>query len=294
MQIIARGSKMVRDLEQALGGTPPKAAVEKSRRELQQVTAARFKAQKRSRDEMARVTKPMQSLMFSHIAKSDPKLKKSIEDMKGVCEHRSKRKIKAPRAEKFEPHFAVGSNFWLKAPPYDTPWTFKSPTNSASADASAGTYNLAAQSFGDGSGESAAGLGVWFLAPADTPSQRFAAVIDYSDDWWDFASGYVAHNDLRTRLWVWGNTENRWVIQSDTWLGWSDGVSWFESHGNDPQGDAGRFSAETFFPASANNWYLAWIWSDASVDSDDGFWGFSASSIQLSISVPLVVFGSLF
>ena len=117
MQIIARGSEMVRDLEQALGGTPPKAAVDKSRRELQRVTAARFKAQKRSREEMARLVEPKRSLMFSHIAKDNPKLKKSIEDMKAVWERWSKLKIKAPKAEKFEPHFAVGSNFWLKAPP---------------------------------------------------------------------------------------------------------------------------------------------------------------------------------
>jgi hypothetical protein len=77
-------------------------------------------------------------------------------------------------------------------------------------------------------------------------------------------------------------------------LSWSDGVGWFESHGNDPAGDSGGISNETFFPAQANQWYEAWIWSDASIYADGGFWGIAASSIQFSAAVPFVVFGSLF
>ena len=74
---------------------------------------------------------------------------------------------------------------------------------------------------------------------------------------------------------------------------WSDGVGWFESHGNDPQGDDARISVQTFFPAPANSWYLAWVWSNATIYADSGFWGFAASSVHFDASVPLLVFGSL-
>ena len=123
--------------------------------------------------------------------------------------------------------------------------------------------------------------------------QRFAALLDYSDDWWDSAMGYVAHNDMRTRLWVWGQTENKWVCQTDVQPSWSDGVGWFDNHGNDPAGDAGTLAVQTYFAAMANIWYQAWVWGDAQAYADGGLFGFGASSIRFSASVPLMVFGSL-
>jgi hypothetical protein len=141
--------------------------------------------------------------------------------------------------------------------------------------------------------EVAAGVATWFFAPAENSQQRVAALFDFSDDWWDSAALYVAHNNLRTRLWVWGDRERRWVTQTDVSPGWSDGVGWYDSHGNDPQGDSGTLSVQAFFPASANSWYLLWVWSDASAYADGGFFGSAASSIQLDAAVPFVVFGSL-
>jgi hypothetical protein len=161
---------------------------------------------------------------------------------------------------------------------------------SAQSNAGAGTCDLAAQSFGDHNREGAAGFFAWFFATEDNPMQRFAALVQYSFDWWDDASGYVAHNDLRTRLWVWGHTENRWVGQSEGSPAWSDGVGWFESHGNS---DSGNVSNEMFFPAIANQWYQAWVWSDASAYADGGFWGIADSSVHFDSVVPFIVFGSL-
>lgn len=293
MTVIARGSAQVSQLERALGGRPPSAAVQRSRRELKRYVTERSKAQQQVRADMARLAKPFYELAFEHIPKDDPRLTRHLEATRDAYERRSKHKRKARKAEKFEASISTGSIQAIKVPPYDTEWTSAPAGTSASADHAAGTYDMAAQSIGDGSHDAAAGVAVWFFAPADDPQQRFAALLDYSDDWWDSASGYVAHNDLRTRLWVWDDADQTWAIQSDVSPQWSDGVGWFESHGNDPQGDSGRISVETFFPARGGSWYLAWVWSDASVYADGGFWGIAASSIQFAATVPLVVFGSL-
>jgi hypothetical protein len=294
MTIIARGSKQVYEFEQTIGGKPSKEAVRKSRAALQREVAERVKAQREVQKEMARLAEPFRELIFGHIPKDDPKLRKSIQATKTAYEQRSKHTIKPPKAEKFEARVTVGSIQAIKVPPYDDNWSFQSATNAeASADKGAGTYHLAVQSIGNGSLDVAAGVGIWFFAPAEDPQQRVAALLDFSDDWWDSASGYVAHNDLRTRLWIWGDREQRWMTQTEVSPEWSDGVGWFESHGNDPQGDSGRLSVEAFFPASANGWYEAWVWSDASVYADSGIWGLAASSIHFDASVPFVVFGSL-
>lgn len=162
----------------------------------------------------------------------------------------------------------------------------------SSANSGAGTFHLQVGSIG-GFFEVAAGVGIFFRALADDPQQRFSALIDYSDMWHDHAMGYVAHNDLNTRLWVWGEAENAWVGKGEVTPGWMDGVGWFDTHGNYPDGDDGRASGEIFFPVMANNWYLAWVWSDGSVYADGGWFGFSDSWLELDISIPFVVFGSL-
>jgi hypothetical protein len=78
---------------------------------------------------------------------------------------------------------------------------------------------------------------------------------------------------------------------------WSDGTSWLEDHGSGGDGSEqfGREALEAFFPAQANSWYLlAWFWSDGSCDDQSGnAFGFSFAQQQQSMSVPLVVFGSL-
>jgi hypothetical protein len=294
MSTIAYGAEKVKALQLALGGSLPAQAGKQPRLRLDKFVAERFKVLKAEREEAARLTAPIRDRLFSHIPKDDPGVKRSIQETRKFFERRLKRKIPQLETMRIEPRFITGSSFWLKVPPYDDAWTFNPAGTVAGADKVAGNYNMAVQSVGDGSREAAAGIAIWFFCLASDPMQRVAALLDYSDDWWDMASGYVAHNDLRTRIWVWGHTEQNWLAQSDLRPSWSDGVGWFEEHGNDPAGDSGRISIETFFPAEANNWYEAWIWTDASVYADGGFWGAAASSIQFSTAVPMVVFGSLF
>jgi hypothetical protein len=82
------------------------------------------------------------------------------------------------------------------------------------------------------------------------------------------------------------------MMKADVQPSWSDHVGWTDSHGNDPAGEVGGLWAETWFPAAANGWYQVWVWSDAYVNSDSGFGGFGASSIQFSAAVPLVILNS--
>jgi hypothetical protein len=150
------------------------------------------------------------------------------------------------------------------------------------------------QSLGDGGYFAAAGFGFWFFSQNGNPAQRFAALFDYFDDWWDDSTGYTAHNDGRTNVWVFGASENGWVSRSTGSPSWSDGTRWLESHGNDSYGgDSGTVSNDTFFNAMPNSWYQCWMWSSASVDSDSGLFGFSASTIHMRMSVPFAVIGGL-
>ena len=249
MTVIARGSEQVVQLERAMGGAPPAVAVQKSRAALQRHASAHAKATKLARTEASRLAEPMRKLVFGHISRDDAALTKNIEATRALCEQRSKRKVKAPKLEKFESSITLGSIQAIKVPPYDADWAPPSSNGEASANKGNGSYHLAAQSLGDGSMAVSAGVAAWFFSPGENLQQRCAALLDYSDDWWEFASGYVAHNDFRTRIWIWGAREQGWVNQAEVSPQWSDGVGWFESHGNDPQGDDARISVQTFFPA---------------------------------------------
>ena len=291
MTKITSGAKNVKKLEQAMGGTPPASALQASRAALQRITAERLRSYGKARDEAAKLAEPMRKAIFSHLDKDDPTIARNRAATKALFERRSKRTIQSPKLEKFEPHFSVGSNLWLKVPPYDDAWTFGAASNTvATADKASGQCSLAAQSFGDGTLEVAAGVMVWFLAPADDPQQRFAALMDYSYDWWDSAAGYVAHNNFTTRLWVWGATEQRWVGQADVSPSWSDGVGWWEDHSGE---DGGRIAVQTYLPVRANQWYAGWVWFDAIPYADSGFFGSAFSSIHFNATVPFVIFGSL-
>lgn len=291
MAIIARGHKQVRDYERALGGEPPRGGVRRTQSELTRYLTQRLRKTNADRREIAALNAQKQNLLLRSVSRRDPRLKQANAELERIYAQRAKRRLAKPRIRKFEPRIISGSNFAVHVPPYSDGWTFNPSGNAATANTGAGTYDLACQSFGDGTQEVAAGVMSWFFCTAADLQQRFAVVIDFSDDWWDSASGYVAHNDLRTRLWVFGASENAWVLQTDVQPGWSDGVGWTESHGSS---DGGRLSAEAFFPARQNSWYQAWVWSDAQAYADGGFFGIAASSIQFSASVPLMVFGSLF
>jgi hypothetical protein len=288
--ILARGAEQVKAVERALGGTPARASLTKAQAALHRYVAERAKERQSLQADMKKLADPQRELFFSHIPKDDPKLRRCIRDAKTSYERRAKRTLKAPMTVKpSEPEFHVGSGYWVKFPPYDDAQSDHSSSAAAEADKLAGTYSGAAQSFGDGDKWAWGGVAIWFLATEDNQSQRFAAELDWSDDWWDSASGYVAHNDMRTRLWVWGDTEQGWVQKTNVKPEWSDGVGWFDHHG---EPDEGRWSVETTFPVSAQRWYLGFVWSEASIYADGGFWGFAASSSKFSAAVRLVVFGS--
>lgn len=287
---VFRGSEQVGTFEHAIGGRPSDISMQRSREELQRFFTERARARRETQEEMARLLTPGSDLVLGHVGRDGPELAELLEAVKAKGEQRSRHVLRpVPRGESLEARLRLGSIQAIKAPPYDVSWTAGAV---AAADQNQGTYSMSAESLGTGSDESAAGVAVWFLAPADNAQQRFAVALDYSDVWWDIAAGYVAYNDFVTRLWVWGSTEQKWVIQTDVSPQWNDGASWFDQHGNYPQGDAGGLTVETWFPAEAQRWYLAYIWSDAYVYSQSGF-GSSASSIQFAASVPLMVFGDL-
>jgi len=298
MATIAYGVEKVKALQHALGGSLPAQAGKQPPLRLEKFVAERFKVLRAEREEASRLAAPIRDRLFSHIPKDDLGVKHSLQETRKFFKRRLKRKIPQPETMRIEPRFVTGSNFWFKVPPYDDDWTFNPPGTVAGADKVAGNYNMTVQESGDPSQlrgpDAAAGIAVWFFCLASDPMQRVAALLDYSDIWWDNAFGYVAHNDLMTRIWVWGHTEQNWVAQSDLQPSWSDGVGWFEGHGNYPAGDSGRIAIEARFPAEAKNWYQAWIWSAASVYADSGLWGSAASAILFSTSVPYIFFGSLF
>ena len=297
MSITAYGAEKVKVLERALGGKPPTQSGKQARMRLDRFVNDRFKTLRAERQESARLAAPIRDHLFNHISKDDSSVRHSIEKMRRFLERRPKPKIPQPRVKRMVPRFTSG--VWFKVPPYDDGFVFTTgnPGSFVSDDKDAGNYFLAPVSGGSndvGLAEVAAGIAVWFYCMTEDPMQRVAALLDYSDAWGDSPLGASATNDLRTRIWVWGPTEQKWVVQSDLQPSHGDAVGGFGGHGNYPPGDSGRISIETCFPAQANQWYEAWIWSDAWVYTDSGIFGSAFSWIVFSAAVPLVTFGSLF
>jgi hypothetical protein len=186
-----------------------------------------------------------------------------------------------------------GSGLALAAPPYDFEWVSGIGAGIEDANRDAGYYNLREQSFGNGWRTVAAGVGFWFYSGDGNPRQRFAAVLDYTDDWWDSAMFYVADSRAHTRLAVFGASEKTWVVRSEQPPSWSDHVGWLDSGGNDPVGEEGRILNETYFNAAPRSWYQCWVWSQCDVYGDSGIFGFGAASAALSVLVRYAVMGSL-
>lgn len=188
---------------------------------------------------------------------------------------------------------AILPKLTLVIAPYDFQWVSMHGEGWAHADEATGDYSVHVHSLGAGEASMAAGVGFWFHSGDGNPMQRFAALIDYWEDWWDSAQFYVAHNDGRTRLWVFGASERAWVAQSDQTPSWNDGVGWLEQHGNDPVGEDSTVLNTTYFSAAPNSWYQCWIWSVGDVYADSGSWGTADSFINLDVSVQLGVLGGL-
>jgi hypothetical protein len=296
MTLLAYGAKQVRALESTLGGKPPKKAADQALAALKQQMSERYERRNaqiaKMRPLMERSRAPLLELI-----KKDKAAVAALERRRTLTLARGKEKLRMKHERlKIDPRMVSGSGFWLKAPPYDVPFSGANGAASASSNISNGTYSLSMT--GNGSSAAAsAGLGVWFWATEDDPAQRIAALFDYDYSWLDASDWYTAHNDGSTNIWVFGHSENAWLLQQGgIFPSWSDGTGWQEDHGSNGDGseDSGRESIQGFFPVRANNWYLAFIWSEGSCDDSNGsIFGFSFAQQAQSMSVPFVVFGSL-
>jgi len=294
MTVLAYGAEKVRALEFALGGKPPKEATKHVAAELNRHVQEQFERRKAHLAKVNSLLKRQRTPLLN-ILKAD---KRTAEDIKEARELFRKGPIKPharPPREKIEPRMVTGSSFWLKVPPYDDQQGSFSGDASASEDALNGTYNLSMS--GNGSSSNAwAGLAINFFATEDDPSQRFAALVEYDYDWYDYSNLAPAHNDAGTNIWIWGFTENRWVLQQGGFFpSWSDGTGWWDSHGSGGDGSEqfGNEALEAFFPAFGNNWYQAWVWSWGSCDDISDFDYWSVAGQAQAMTIPFVVFGSL-
>jgi hypothetical protein len=296
MTLLARGDKEVRALELALGGKPPGKAAQQSLALLKRHVQERFERRKANWAKMRPLLERSQAPLIKLI-KNDPGAVESMKKRRKIMLAGGKQKLthKHLRA-KVDPRMVSGSGFWLKAPPYDESFENVSGFASASANANTGAYSL--NMGGDGSSSAAsAGVGMWFFATDEDPQQRVAALAQYDFSWLDSSTWYTAHNDGSTNIWVWGNSEQNWVLQAGNFFpNWSDGTGWLETHGSGGDGSEqfGTESFEAFFPAAANSWYFAWVWSEGSCDDNSGsIFGFSFAQQAQSMALPFVVFGEI-
>jgi hypothetical protein len=291
MTVLAYGAEKVREIERALGGTPPKSVLKESRAFLQRYLAERAKQRQATLAEASRKAERWRELLFSDLSK-DPRLKKLKEQRQAATKRHKWRKLERPKRPRIEPR--IGSNFVVTVPPYYW-WASKTcQGDTAQTDNSTGSCTLQVDSFGAGYCEAYAFFTLAFALSEANPMQRVAALVDYADNWFDIADFYVGHNDMRTSILVYGSKGEGLVHQADLSPSWSDGVSWLDEHGNDPNGEEGQISIETYFPASANEWYYVQFLFDASVYADSGFFGGAWSGLYFQCTVPMVVFGGLF
>ena len=275
--------------------SPPVGTIEQAKAGLSDYITELARQRASYRAESGPLDERLRDSLLSGLRPHAAELKQIGARRQALCDARATRSLErwsAAAKPRIGAHPADAAGLIVKAPPYDFSWTLPGGQGDESADQNGGTYSLDAQTLGQHEMEVAAGVGFWFFSQAGNPAQRFAALCDYYDDWWDDAMGYTAHNDGRTYLWVFGASENAWVAQSTVTPSWSDGAAWFDHHGNDPAGDSGRAANETYFNAAPNSWYQCWIWSSASVDADSGLFGFADSTIHIRMSIPLAFMGS--
>jgi hypothetical protein len=245
---------------------------------------------------LARIEDRARHLALRHLQPDSAELKHLQHEYRELLEQRLKHHERGHRHHDTETAMDIvygGSGLALAAPPYDFDWVSGLGPGFEQANRASGDYRLAVQSFGSGWRTVAAGVGFWFYSGEGNPRQRFAALLDYTDDWWDSAMFYVADSRAHTRLAVFGATEKTWVVRSEQAPSWSDHVGWLDSGGNDPEGEEGRISNETYFNAAPRSWYQCWVWSQADVYADSGIFGFGAASAALNIQLKFAVLGSL-
>jgi hypothetical protein len=288
MAILAYSSKQVRAVEAAMGGRIPKELMKAPRAAMKSYLRERFQQRSARLAETEAILAKARAPMVEMLGQD----KRTIAARKELHKLFAGRPGKAPAKRvhsKIEARIVTGSNLVIKVPPYDSADQDAAGTAQGSGHSDSGTYTLNANS----NGWAWAAVIENFLATADNPSQRFAALVDYDYNWFDWSALATAHNDGATHIWIWGFTENRWVYQSGQALdpSWSDGTGWYESHGSGGDGSwqSGTEAIEAYFPAFGNHWYQAWVWSGASCDSS----AYSGASLGQNMTVPYMVLGSL-
>jgi hypothetical protein len=200
---------------------------------------------------------------------------------------------------RLEPHIRAGSFEWFANPPYDVEW-FSPPRNiqfnnpggdylEATADAQSGSYSIGAQTYGDASYGCAAGVGIYFNAPAEDTLQNFGAFLNYTDGFTISADFYSATSTLQTYLWVWGVSENNWVAQTNIGPSLNEDVGWLNSNGAT---DYGTVGASVPFPAAANSQYICWIWTAGTAEAETFATYLCQAQVQLEVTVDYIGFGT--
>jgi hypothetical protein len=298
MPILAKGADAVRNLGQAIRGEIPHAAIEHSRMQLERRVAERFESRKAKRAEVSRLLKRSREGLVAHFLRHNPDIKKELEQWRAMRQSAGKLRIAKPEARRrLEPRIRAGSFEWFANPPYDVEWLwpprniqFNNPDGEyllASCDAQNGTYTIGAQTNGSGPYGCAAGVGIYFNAPAEDTMQNFGAFLNYTDGFSISADFYSASCDLQTYLWVWGVSENGWVAQTNIGPSLYEDVGWLNSNGTTNTGTVG---ASVPFPAAANSQYICWAWTDGNVDAQTFATYLCQAQVQLEVAVDYIVF----
>jgi hypothetical protein len=266
-------------------------ALEQSISQLQAYHAERSAQRRAQYAEDARMQDKFRDLLLGQLRSNEVELKQLAADQHRFIERRAEL-IGRPLLAKGKlpiPRFPADTASVTKGAPYDQAYTLPGGQGKVeSADINTGTYDLRVQSIGNGDQAVGAGIGFWFSSDAaGNPWQRFTAIVDFSFDWWDTAAAYVAHNNAHTWLTVWGMSEGGWVGWSvDETPSWSDGVGWYENHGNS---QSARAALVTFFNTQPNSLYFCWVQSGADAYADSGVFGSAASSIHIMNTVAFAV-----
>jgi hypothetical protein len=267
-------------------------AVEQSIAQLQAYLAERNAQRRAQYAEDARIQDKFRDLLFGQLRSNEAALKQLAADQSRLIESRSKI-IRRPMLATKKPPMPLSPKnaaaAFFKVPPYDSTWTSNSGQGTESADKNTGVYDLPVPSPGNGPQTVGAGVGFWYSNQGPAGSVGFTAVVNYSFDWWDKAAAYVAHNDGRTWLTVWGMSENGWVLTSGNQTpSWSDGVGWYESHSDN---ESAQTTCTASFNALANGLYFCWVQSSADAYADSGVFGDAFSSIHINITLSEAVVG---
>jgi hypothetical protein len=262
-------------------------ALEQSRSRLQAEHAERS-AQRRERyAEDSRFQDRVRELMLGELRSKEVQLKQLSEDRRRSIEGRPKPDHRPLLTDGLpirhaRPHAA---RWFGKVPPYDFTWTSGSGEGNESASTE-GLIELFAQSIG-GEKSVGGGIGFWFSAgTGGDPAARFSTTCRFSFDWSQTAQLYVADNQGRVWLSVWGMSENGWVaVSGDQFPSWRDHVGWYESHHDEGGGET---SQELFFNARPNGLYACWVNASIRCYADNGALGFADSTARLRIALAAV------